>query len=296
MVAYNRISYPEDKSFSQYLICAKDYLEWINHTNRLVSMDVSGLNHIFSTGIEWPLHQKKSFQGCRKLEDHGRHFWFHHKNCQNCRENKSIKWTQVWWPTDINAINHSYNNNHRGSFSRLQDTYRNNQGNNYNSKNNSQNNNSRQSNNKEPVCYHCARPHYIIDCSQYQKDKDRYKHTTQQVKQSFLDKLKQGAKKNSININEAYFKNEEDTNPGNYSEEQTEELCKLLDTDSKWLNIREVHSNEVNDNTSPILYKVQIKDQLITVLFDTEASLSVISTKVFHSLKHKPKVLCTIMP
>ena len=80
-------------------------------------------------------------------------------------------------------------------------------------------------------------------CSQYQKDK--YKCTTQQVKQNLQDKLKLGAKKNSISINEAYFKNKEDDNPGDCSEEQVEELCKLLDTDSKWLNIKEVHVNEV---------------------------------------------------
>ena len=83
------------------------------------------------------------------------------------------------------------------------------------------------------MCYHCADPHYITNCSQYQKDKDRYKGITQQVKQSFQDKLKQGAKKNSISINEAYFENEEDDNPGNYSEEQVEELCKLYDTGSE---------------------------------------------------------------
>ena len=83
------------------------------------------------------------------------------------------------------------------------------------------------------MCYYCARPHYITNCPQYQKDKDRYKCTIQQVKQSFQDKLKQGAKKNSININEAYFENEEDTSPGDYSEEQEEEMCKLLDTDSE---------------------------------------------------------------
>ena len=46
MVAYNRISQAEDESVSQYLIQAKDYLEHINHTNRLSSMDGSGLNHI----------------------------------------------------------------------------------------------------------------------------------------------------------------------------------------------------------------------------------------------------------
>ena len=46
MVAYNRISQAENESVSKYLICAKDYLEHINHTNRLASMDGSGLNHI----------------------------------------------------------------------------------------------------------------------------------------------------------------------------------------------------------------------------------------------------------
>ena len=99
--------------------------------------------------------------------------------------------------------------------------------------NNNQNNVPRQNSNEEPVCYHCAGPHYITNYSQYQKDKDRYECTTQQVKQNFQDKFKQGAKKNSININEAYFENEEDDNPGDYSEEQVEELSKLLDTDSE---------------------------------------------------------------
>ena len=46
MVTYNRISQAEDKSVSQYLICVKDYLECINHTSRLASMDGSGLNNI----------------------------------------------------------------------------------------------------------------------------------------------------------------------------------------------------------------------------------------------------------
>ena len=46
MVAYNRISQAENKSVLQYLMCAKDYLECINDTSRLLSMDGSGLNHI----------------------------------------------------------------------------------------------------------------------------------------------------------------------------------------------------------------------------------------------------------
>ena len=46
MVAYTKISQAENESVSQYLMCAKDYLERINHTSRLSSMDSSGLNHI----------------------------------------------------------------------------------------------------------------------------------------------------------------------------------------------------------------------------------------------------------
>ena len=88
-----------------------------------------------------------------------------------------------------------------------------------------------------------------------------------------------------------YFKNEEDDNPGNYSEEQAKELCKLLDTNLKRLHIREVHVNEVGDNTSPILYRVRVSDQPTTALFDTVASMSVNSTRFFKILKHKLKII-----
>ena len=76
-------------------------------------------------------------------------------------------------------------------------------------------------------------PHYITNCAKYQQDKDKYKHTKQQVKQSYQNKLKSDAKKNNVSINKVYFENEEDDNSGNYSEEQEEELCKLLDADSE---------------------------------------------------------------
>ena len=160
-------------------------------------------------------------------------------------------------PTDIHTISHNYNNSQRGSFNRYLGTYKNNH---LSSRNNSQNNPPKQNSHKESVCYHCTGPHYISNCSQHQKDKGRYKCTTQKVEQSFQDKLKQGAKKISISINEAYFENEEDDNPSDYSEEQVEELCKLLDTDSEWLNIKEIHVNEVSDDTSPILCKVRVND------------------------------------
>ena len=71
------------------------------------------------------------------------------------------------------------------------------------------------------------------NCTKYQQDKDKYKHTKQQLKPSYQNRLKLGAKKNSVSVNEAYFKNEEDDNPGDYLEEQAEELCKLLDTNSE---------------------------------------------------------------
>ena len=49
--------------------------------------------------------------------------------------------------------------------------------------------------------------------------------------------------------------------------------------------------NEVSDDTSPIPYKVQVNDQPVTAYFNTGASVGVISTNLFNSLKHKPKVL-----
>ena len=44
--------------------------------------------------------------------------------------------------------------------------------------------------------------------------------TTQQVKHNYQNRLKLGAKKNNIIVNKAYFKNKEDDNPCDYSEEQ----------------------------------------------------------------------------
>ena len=40
-------------------------------------------------------------------------------------------------------------------------------------------------------------------------------------------------RKNNVSINEVYFKIKEDDKPGDYSGEQAEELCKLMDTDSE---------------------------------------------------------------
>ena len=45
------------------------------------------------------------------------------------------------------------------------------------------------------------------------------------------------------------------------------------------------------DDSSPILYKVRVNDQSVTALFDTGSSMTVISTRLFDSVKHKPKIL-----
>ena len=47
--------------------------------------------------------------------------------------------------------------------------------------------------------------------------------------------------------------------------------------------------NKVGDDTSPILYKVRVNDQPATALFYIGVSMSVIATRFFNSLMHKPK-------
>ena len=49
--------------------------------------------------------------------------------------------------------------------------------------------------------------------------------------------------------------------------------------------------NEVGDDNSLILYKVRVNDQPATALFDTGASMNIISTRFINSLWHKPKIL-----
>ena len=156
MVAYNRISQAEDESVSWYLISTKDYLECINHTNRLVSMDGSGLNHIsLVQGLNdhYIRRASKDAENWKTMADTCDSIT---KIVRTVGKTKAYNEPRYEGSTEINVINHRYNKNHRSSFSRYQGTSKNNQSNNYNSKNNGQNNNSRQSSNKEPVCYHCA--------------------------------------------------------------------------------------------------------------------------------------------
>ena len=105
--------------------------------------------------------------------------------------------------TDIHTISHNSNNSQRSSYGRYWGTYRSNSGNNRNNSQNKShqaagNNPPMQNSNKEPVYYHCTGPHYITKCAKYQQDKVKYKHTTQQVKQNYQNRLKLGAKKTML--------------------------------------------------------------------------------------------------
>ena len=182
MVAYNRISQAADESVSQYLISAKDYLEHVNHISRLSSMDGSGHNYISlvqSLSDNYVRRASKEAENWKTVADA---FNSIAKIARTAGKTKAYNEPRYAKPTDIHAISHNYNNSQIGYFHRYQDTYENNQVSNHSSRNNSQNNPPRQSSNKELVCYHCVCPHYIKNCSQYEKDKDKYKCTTQQIK------------------------------------------------------------------------------------------------------------------
>ena len=213
MVVYNRILQVEDKSVLQYLIHAKDYLECINHTSRLASMDGSGLNHISLVQVLSDNYiRQRASKDAENWKTMGDAFDSIAQIVRMAGKTKAYSEPRYEKFTDIHAVSHHSKNSQRGSFSRYQGTYRSNNGNNMNnSQNNSHqavgNNPSRQSSNKEPVCYHWMSPHYITKCAKYQQDKDKYKHTKQQVKQNYQNRLKLGAKKNNVIMNEAYFEN-----------------------------------------------------------------------------------------
>ena len=89
--------------------------------------------------------------------------------------------------TDINFILQN-TNSQRGSFSRYQGSYRN-ISNSNRTNTHTGNNPPKQGNTKTSTCYHCEGPHYITNCAKYQQDKGKYKHTKQQVKQIYQNRL-----------------------------------------------------------------------------------------------------------
>ena len=288
MVANIRISQAEDESVWQYSIHAKDYLQCINHTSRLASMDSSGLNHVsLVQGLNDNYVRRRASKDAENWKTMADAFDSIAKIVRTTGKTKAYNEPRYEKSTYIHAISNSYNNREvllTGTRTHIKITMLTvgttvtpiHPG-------------------KTAAKNQCVTTVQVPTTSQsahnIKRIKVKYKCTTQQVKQNLQGGLKLGAKKNSICVNEAYFKNEEDDDAGNYSEEQAIELCKLLDTDSEWLNIREEHVNEVGDDTSLMLYKVRVNNQPAIALFDTGASMSVISSKLFDSLQHKPKIL-----
>ena len=229
-VTCNKISQAENDSVSQYLMHVKDYLEHINHTNRLSSKDSSRINHIsFIQGLSDSYVRRRASKEAENWRTLGDAFYSITKIAKTAGKTKAYSEPRYEVSTDVNIIL-QHTNSQSGSFSRYQGSCRSNS-----NRTNIQkgNNPPKQSNTKEPTCYHYEGPHYVTNCAKYQQDKGKYKQTKQQVKKIYQNRLKLGVKIYNVSINKAYFKNEEDDNPGNYSEEQAEVLCELLDNDSE---------------------------------------------------------------
>ena len=173
----------------------KDYLECINHTSRLSSMVSSGLNHIsLVQGLNSNYIRQRASKEAGTWKTMADAFDSITKIAKMAGRTKVYSELRYETSTDIHAISH-HTNSHRGSFSRYWGSYRStNSHNRNNTHSNSQqtvgNNPSKQSSSKEPACYHCTCLHYITNCAKYQQDKDRYKHTKQQVKQKLSKQVK----------------------------------------------------------------------------------------------------------
>ena len=111
MVAYNRISQTEDESVSQYLIHAKDYLEHINHTNRLSSMDGSGCNHIsLVQGLSDHYIRRRASKDVENWNTMADAFDSIIKIVRTVGKTKAYNEPRYEKPNDINAISNNYNN------------------------------------------------------------------------------------------------------------------------------------------------------------------------------------------
>ena len=115
----------------------------------------------------------------------------------------------------------------------------------------------------------------------FKPNKDKYKLKTQQVKSKYLQKIRQGAQKKNISINEVALENDHMIEQG-YTEEEAEQLCNfLVNTNSDWLwqSIHEVQVDEVKAGT-PVLYNLMINNIQVQGLFDTGAPTSIMSKNV----------------
>ena len=113
MVAHNRISQAEN--VSQYLMHAKDYLEHINHTSKLSSIDSSGLNHI---SLVQDLRNNYVRQRVSKEAENWKTmadaFDSIAKRARMAGKTKAYNKPRYEKSTDIHAISHYTNNSQRG--------------------------------------------------------------------------------------------------------------------------------------------------------------------------------------
>ena len=201
-------------------------------------MDGSGLNHIsLVKGLSDNYVRRRASKEAENWRMMADAFDTITKIAKMAGKTKAYNEPRYEVSTDANIISH-HTNSQRGSFSRYWGSNRSTSNNNRtNTQLNHQqatgNNQPKQGNSKEPTCYYCEGPHYITNCARYQQDKDKYTHTKQQIKQNYQNRFKLGTNKHNISINEAYFENEGEDNPSDYSEKQVEVLCKLRDTDSE---------------------------------------------------------------
>ena len=142
---------------------AKDYLEHINHTCRLSSMDSSRLNHIsLVQGLsDSYVRQRISWEAenWKMMADTSDSIT---KIAKMAGKTKAYNEPRYEVSTHVNVIL-QHTTSQRGSFSRYQGSCKSTS--NSNRTNTSKGNNPpKQVNTKEPTCYHCEGPHYITNC------------------------------------------------------------------------------------------------------------------------------------
>ena len=143
--------------------------------------------------------------------------------------------------------------------------------------------------------YYCEGEYCINECEKFKKDKDKYNLSKANLAKKYKENLLSNAKKSNISVNEAALSSQ--PKDSTYSIEQAKQLIRgmqLSDTnsDSEWLGrvIKEVTVDEVSSNYA-ILYKVKVNNTVVEALYDTGASIRVMSHQIFNNLDNKPNLI-----
>ena len=126
----------------------------------------------------------------------------------------------------------------------------------------------------------------------FKVNKDKYKLTTQQVKSKYLEKNQAGSPENE-HLNKWSSIRKWPCEKQGYTEEEVEQLCNCLvnmDTDWLWQSIHTVQVDEVNVGT-PVLYNLTINNTPVHGLFDTGASMNIISKQFYNQIQHRLKLI-----